>query len=100
MPMIWDTIEGHEIVVRRAGKTARLFATLASGEERTLDERRSDATGDGRKAVGIAGIMGGENSMITDNVHTVLFEAACFNGTNIASFFQENRTSYRCIWKI
>ena len=27
--------------------------------------------------------MGGENSMITDNVHTVLFEAACFNGTNI-----------------
>ena len=38
---------------------------------------------DGKKPVGIAGIMGGENSMITDNVHTVLFEAACFNGTNI-----------------
>ena len=38
---------------------------------------------DGKKAVGIAGIMGGENSMITDNVHMVLFEAACFNGTNI-----------------
>ncbi len=36
-----------------------------------------------RKAVGIAGIMGGENSMITDDVHTVLFEAACFDGTNI-----------------
>ena len=27
--------------------------------------------------------MGGENSMITDHVHTVLFEAACFDGTNI-----------------
>ena len=27
------------------------------------------------ETVGIAGIMGGENSMITDNVHTVLFEA-------------------------
>lgn len=38
---------------------------------------------DAEKAVGIAGIMGGENSMITDNVKTVLFEAACFNGTNI-----------------
>ena len=38
---------------------------------------------DGEKAVGIAGIMGGENSMITDNVKTVLFEAACFDGTNI-----------------
>lgn len=38
---------------------------------------------DGEKSVGIAGIMGGENSMITDNVHTMLFEAACFDGTNI-----------------
>ena len=38
---------------------------------------------DGEKAVGIAGIMGGENSMITDNVQTMLFEAACFDGTNI-----------------
>ena len=38
---------------------------------------------DGEKSVGIAGIMGGENSMITDDVHTMLFEAACFDGTNI-----------------
>ena len=38
---------------------------------------------DGEKAVGIAGIMGGENSMITDDVKTVLFEAACFDGTSI-----------------
>ena len=38
---------------------------------------------DGEKAVGIAGIMGGENSMITDNAKTMLFEAACFDGVNI-----------------
>ena len=38
---------------------------------------------DGEKAVGLAGIMGGENSMITDDVQNVLFEAACFDGTNI-----------------
>ena len=38
---------------------------------------------DGEKAVGIAGIMGGENSMITDHVQTMLFEAACFDGANI-----------------
>ena len=38
---------------------------------------------DGEKAVGIAGIMGGENSMITDHVKTMLFEAACFDGVNI-----------------
>lgn len=38
---------------------------------------------DGKKSIGIAGIMGGENSMITDDVKTMLFEAACFDGTNI-----------------
>ena len=38
---------------------------------------------DAEKPIGIAGIMGGENSKITDNVSTMLFEAACFDGTNI-----------------
>ena len=38
---------------------------------------------DGERYVGIAGIMGGEDSMITDDVKTVLFEAACFDGTNV-----------------
>ncbi len=38
---------------------------------------------DGEKEVGIAGIMGGENSKITDDVKTMVFEAACFDGTNI-----------------
>ena len=38
---------------------------------------------DGEKEIGIAGIMGGENSMITDDVKTMLFEAACFDGVNI-----------------
>ncbi len=33
--------------------------------------------------MGIAGIMGGENSKITDDVKTMVFEAACFDGTNI-----------------
>jgi phenylalanyl-tRNA synthetase beta chain len=38
---------------------------------------------DGEKEIGIAGIMGGENSMVTDDIKTLLFEAACFDGTNI-----------------
>lgn len=38
---------------------------------------------DGKKPIGLAGIMGGENSMITDDVKTMLFEAATFDGTNI-----------------
>ena len=75
-----DHIEGREIVVRRAAKDEK-FVTL-DGQERTMDDSVLMIC-DGKKPVGIAGIMGGENSMITDNVHTVLFEAACFNGTNI-----------------
>ena len=38
---------------------------------------------DAEKPIGIAGIMGGENSMITGDVKTVLFESATFNGANI-----------------
>ena len=76
----WDTISGHEIVVRRAEKNEK-FVTL-DGQERTLDDSVLMIC-DGEKAIGMAGIMGGENSMITDNVKTMLFEAACFDGTNI-----------------
>ena len=75
-----EHIEGREIVVRRAAKDEK-FVTL-DGQERTMDDSVLMIC-DGKKPVGIAGITGGENSMITDNVHTVLFEAACFNGTNI-----------------
>lgn len=75
-----DTIEGSEIVVRRAAKDEK-FVTL-DGQERILDESVLVIC-DGKKAVGLAGIMGGENSMITDQVKTMLFEAACFDGTNI-----------------
>ena len=75
-----DTIEGREIIVRRA-EAGEKFVTL-DGQERTMDENVLMIC-DGKKAVGIGGIMGGENSMITDQVKTVLFEAACFNGTNI-----------------
>ena len=75
-----DTIEDRQIVVRRANP-GETFVTL-DGQERQVDESVLMIC-DGKKAVGIAGIMGGENSMITDNVTTMLFEAACFDGTNI-----------------
>ncbi|MDO4445098.1 MAG: phenylalanine--tRNA ligase subunit beta [Bacillota bacterium] len=75
-----DKISGQQIVVRRAAENEK-FVTL-DRQERTMDENVLMIC-DGEKAVGIAGIMGGENSMITDDVHTVLFEAACFDGTNI-----------------
>lgn len=75
-----DKIANHEIVVRCARENEK-FVTL-DGQERTMDENVLMIC-DGEKPVGIAGIMGGENSMITDDVHTVLFEAACFDGPNI-----------------
>ncbi|MBP3737160.1 MAG: phenylalanine--tRNA ligase subunit beta [Lachnospiraceae bacterium] len=75
-----DTVAGHKIIVRRA----------QDGDEfQTLDEqvRKLDKDVlmicDAEKEIGIAGIMGGENSKITDQVKTVLFEAATFNGPNI-----------------
>ena len=74
------TIAGNEIIVRRA-KKGETFVTL-DGQERKLDDSILMIC-DGEKAVGMAGIMGGENSMITDDVTEMLFEAACFNGTNI-----------------
>ena len=75
-----DTIAGHQIIVRNA-EDGETFTTL-DGQERQLD-RDVLMICDGEKSIGIAGIMGGENSMITDHVHTVLCEAACFDGTNI-----------------
>ena len=75
-----DTVAGHKIVVRRA----------KDGDEfQTLDEQIRKLDGnilmicDAEKEIGIAGIMGGQNSKITDDVKTVLFEAATFNGPNI-----------------
>ena len=76
----WDTVSGHKIIVRRANDGDK-FVTL-DGKERELDNDMLMIC-DADKPIGLAGIMGGENSMITDDVKTVLFEAACFDGTNV-----------------
>lgn len=75
-----NTISGNKIVVRRAN-AGEVFQTL-DGQDRNLDENILMIC-DAEKPIGIAGIMGGENSKITDEVKDVLFEAACFDGTNI-----------------
>lgn len=75
-----DTIAGNKIVVRRA-KDGDTFQTL-DGQLRKLDSEILMIC-DAEKEIGLAGIMGGENSKITENVTTVLFEAATFNGANI-----------------
>lgn len=75
-----STIKGNKIVVRRANEGEK-FTTL-DGQERTLDENILMIC-NAEEPVCIAGIMGGENSKITDDVKDVLLEAACFDGTNI-----------------
>ena len=76
----YDLLTGHKIVVKCA-EDGETFQTL-DGQMRNLDSSIL-MINDGEKEVGIAGIMGGENSKITDDVKTMVFECACFDGTNI-----------------
>lgn len=76
----YNLIEGKTIIVDRA-KDGEVFQTL-DGQERNVDNSVL-MINDAKKALAIAGIMGGENSKITDDVQTMIFESACFDGTNI-----------------
>ena len=76
----YDTIRGKKIIVKRANNGDK-FTTL-DGQVRELDNTMLTIC-DGEGAIGLAGIMGGENTMITDSCKNLLFEAANFNGTNI-----------------
>ncbi len=70
-----DKLEGG-IIVRRARKGERL--KLLDGTERVLDEDDL-VVADERKALGLAGVMGGWDSMITAETKNVLVEAAWFD---------------------
>ncbi len=76
----YNLIDGKKIIVDNA-KENQIFQTL-DAQERKLDSSIL-MINDANKALAIAGIMGGENSKITDDVDTVIFESACFEGTNI-----------------
>lgn len=75
-----STIKGNKIIVRR-GQEGEIFQTL-DGQDRKIDSNMLMIC-DNEEAIGIAGIMGGEDTKITDDMDTLLLEAACFNGTNI-----------------
>lgn len=73
-------IRGGQIIVRRAAEGETM--TTLDGKERTFNESMlmiADAEG----AIGIAGVMGGENSEIKPGTQTVVFEAAKFMYANI-----------------
>lgn len=76
----FSCVDGAEIHVRRA-KNEEIIRTL-DGNERQLSKDMLCIC-DINKPVGVAGIMGGENSEIVGDTAMVLFESACFNGPSI-----------------
>ncbi len=72
----FDAIAGREIVVRRA-RVDEMFRTL-DDVERNLSPKVL-MIADGERAIGIAGIMGGSNTEVSEKTSTVLLEAANFN---------------------
>ena len=75
-----NSIEGKHITVRRAKKGEKII-TLDE-QERQLDEENL-VIADDKKAVAIAGVMGGLNSEIEANTDTVVFESAVFYGGSV-----------------
>lgn len=75
-----EYLQDRKIIVRRAADS-EIMKTL-DGQERQLDSSML-VIADGKKPVAVAGVMGGENSEITENTKTILFESANFNGTSV-----------------
>ena len=73
-------VKGGRIIVRRAEEGEHL--TTLDGKEHILNGNHL-VIADETRAVGLAGIMGGENSEIVDDTVDVVFESACFDGTCI-----------------
>ena len=73
-------VKGGKIIVRRAKDGEEL--TTLDGQVRKLN-RDHLVIADDTRAVGLAGIMGGENSEIVSDTTDVVFESANFDGTCI-----------------
>ncbi len=73
-------VSSGKIIVREAEEGETL--TTLDGNVRTLKPGML-VIADEAKPIGLAGIMGGENSEILDDTTTVVFESANFNGTSI-----------------
>ena len=73
-------LEGNSIVVRNAAAGENM--NTLDGKARELNESML-VIADAKKPVAVAGVMGGENSEITENTKTVVFESACFEGSSV-----------------
>ncbi len=75
-----DQLAGNKIIIRSAGKDEK-FTTLDSKERKLLDTDLLIC--DGEKPVAIAGVMGGENSEVTENTKNILIESAYFRPSSV-----------------
>jgi phenylalanyl-tRNA synthetase beta chain len=75
-----DLLEGGKIIVRRA-KNGETLKTL-DGVERKLNSEDL-VVADARRPVGLAGVMGGFDTMITDKTRNVLIESAWWDPVTI-----------------
>ncbi|MGM0410346.1 MAG: phenylalanine--tRNA ligase subunit beta [Bacillota bacterium] len=76
----YDVIENNEIIVRRARENEEI--TTLDGENRELNEDVLLIT-DPNKAIGMAGVMGGEISEVTEETKNIFLESAFFDPLNI-----------------
>jgi len=102
-----DNVEGRKIIVRNASEGEQL-ETL-DDQPRTLNSSMI-VISDAKRAIGVAGVMGGANSEVTENTTTVLFESACFKGafvrrgakalgmrTDASALFEKGLDSENCM---
>ncbi len=83
----YSCLDGSKINVRRAND-GELFRSL-DDKDHTLDSSML-VIADEKKACALAGVMGGANSEIKDSTTTVVFESACFLGTNVRVTAKKN----------
>ena len=76
----YDCVADHTLIARRAKAGEKL--TTLDGNERELNESML-IIADTKGPIGVAGVMGGLTSEVTDKTTNVLFEAAVFNGPSI-----------------
>ena len=76
----YKCLDGSAITVRRAAECEK-FRSL-DDKDHVLDDKTL-VIADDKKAVALAGIMGGANSEITDETATVVFESANFMGASV-----------------
>ena len=75
-----NCVQGGKIIVRSARENENI--TTLDGQERKLNPSML-VIFDETRAVAIAGVMGGENSEVTEQTNVLLLESANFNGTSV-----------------